>query len=90
LIAWKKQASAWVGPLQLTTGQRATAVLVGARDNPRGAAIVMSTGTDAKPVPHPLMDHLDLVPQTTLIEILCHQERAFGSSGLTRPLDSPE
>ncbi len=90
MIAWKQQGSAWVGPLQPTNGQRATAVLVGGRDNPRGAAIVMSTGTDAKPTPNPLMDHLDLVPQTALIEILCHQERAFGASGLTPPLDFPE
>lgn len=90
MIAWKKQANAWVGPLQLTNGQRATVVLVGARDNPRGAALVMPAGAEAKPTPHPLQDQLDLVPQIALIEILCQQERAFGNAGLLPPSEADE
>lgn len=90
MIAWKKQANALVGPLQLTNGQRATVVLVGGRENPRGAAIVMATEADGKPAPHPLMDHLDLVPLTGLVEILCMQERAYGEHGLSRPAELSE
>lgn len=85
MIAWKKQAEAFVGPLQLTHGQRATVVLVGGRENPRGAALVLPSAEGGKPAPAPLADHLEQVPKTALLEILCMQERAFGASGLPMP-----
>lgn len=89
MIPWKKQAEALVGPLQLTNGRRATVVLVGGRENPRGAALVLPAADGGKPVPAPLADHLEHVPKTLLIEILCMQERVFGAAGLPIPEDLP-
>ena len=85
MIAWKKQGAAFVGSLQLADGTKATAVVVGAPTQPRGAVIVSQDATGAPAAKAPLADCLDRVGLIHSIDILCMQERAFGSHGLTPP-----
>lgn len=79
---WTKQGTAVTGSLALTTGERARVVIVDARENPKGAVIVTTGagGVETKP----LESQLDRLSPAAVAEILCVQERLFGSSGLPK------
>jgi hypothetical protein len=85
LIAWTQQGPAWVGPIPLKDGRRGTVVVVGDRANPKGAALVLPPEDGADQVHMPISEAGSLIQPWYLIEILCMQERAFGSSDLPVP-----
>jgi hypothetical protein len=80
---WTKQGAAVVASVDLKSGQRGNVVLVGARENPKGAVIVLPSGGGAVDT-RPLEAHLDNLPAATVTEIMCMQERLFGASGLPK------
>lgn len=81
---WTKQGAAVVSSVELTTGQHGKAVIVGPRENPKGAVIVLGGAgggvMDAKPID----TVLDQLAPETIAEIICTQERVFGSAGLPK------
>ena len=81
---WTKQGAAVVSSVELTTGQHGKVVIVGPRENPKGAIIVLGGEgggvMDAKPVD----THLDHLTPVTVAEIICTQERVFGAAGLPK------
>lgn len=84
MIPWTRQGEAYVGSLALTDGRRAKAVLVAPRGNPKGAAVVYA-GEDGGLVKLILSDALDRLTPEQVMDILCTQERAFGTTGLPEP-----
>lgn len=81
---WTKQGAAVVSSVELTTGQHGKVVIVGQRENPKGAVIVLGGSgggvMDAKPVDA----HLDHLSPAAVAEIIWMQERVFGSAGLPK------
>lgn len=81
---WTKQGAAVVSSVELTTGQHGKVVIVGPRENPKGAVIVLGGAgggvMDAKPVDA----HMDQLAPAAVAEIICMQERVFGSAGLPK------
>jgi hypothetical protein len=88
VITWQKQESAIVGTVPLSDGTEAKAVIVGPRDNPKGAVLVLPAGEDNQVSAAPLASCLDRIDPKTLVEILCAQERQFGSSDLPTVIES--
>lgn len=84
MIAWKKQGEAVVGALRFTDGRSARLVLVGPRDHPKGAMLVVATTPEAADV-IPFSDALTFLYAQQIIESLCMQERVFGDSGVDAP-----
>lgn len=83
---WKKQGSAIVANFDVTDGRKATVVLVGARSNPKGAALVLSSGgADQSVTTEPIAQRLDLLTAKQVIDIVTMQERVFGNLGLPSP-----
>ncbi|HIJ66491.1 MAG TPA: hypothetical protein HPP77_11135 [Candidatus Hydrogenedentes bacterium] len=82
MIKWQKQGEAVVGPVVLGDGQPATVVLVGTRQNPKGAAIVLTPEDNGPLKTTPLNDALGRLDPAQVIDIVCVQERIFGNSGL--------
>ncbi len=82
MIKWQKQGEAIVGALSLVDGRKGSAVVLGARENPKGASLVITAEDGGEPERIPLADATDLISPEALIDILCTQERAFGSVGL--------
>lgn len=88
---WKQQGSAVVGALDLADGRQATVVLVGARSNPKGAALVTTSGGDAACVSTtPVGECLHLLSAKQVIDVFAMQERVFGNSGLNSPFSSED
>jgi hypothetical protein len=85
MIAWQRQGAAIVGTVTLATGRTGKAVVVAARDNPKGAMIIAPGANPGEMRPVPLRDQLDALEPTAVIEILCMQERVFGSAPLPPP-----
>ena len=85
MIRWQNQGEAIVGALSLVDGRKGKAVVVGARENPKGASLVIAAAGGGEPERVPLADATDLISPEALIDILCTQERAFGSAGLEPP-----
>ncbi len=79
MIHWQKQGAAWIGTLKLGSGNAANIVLMGGRDNPKGAVLVTAT-QGGPPEKRPLGGILDLLSPRQTIEVLCMQQRAFGPS----------
>ncbi|NUM55475.1 MAG: hypothetical protein HUU46_17645 [Candidatus Hydrogenedentes bacterium] len=79
---WTKQGAAVVSSVEFTTGQRGKVVIVGPRENPKGAVIVIAgpAGVETRSVG----EYLDRLNPAAVAEILCMQERAFGASGLPK------
>ncbi|MCX5757985.1 MAG: hypothetical protein NTU83_05685 [Candidatus Hydrogenedentes bacterium] len=79
-----------MGRLTLTDSREGNVVLVGARQNSKGAVLVLpgDAGGPVQTVPLPM--ELTLVHSANVVEILCMQERAFGSSDLPKPSDVDE
>jgi hypothetical protein len=71
--------------LTLTDNRQGNIVLVGARQNPKGAVLVLPGDAGGPVQTVPLLMALTLVHSANAVEILCMQERAFGSSGLPKP-----
>lgn len=85
-MIWKKQGSAVVGSIEVSDGRKATVVLVGARNNPKGAALVLSSeGADQGVSTQPIAQCLHLLSAQQVIDIVTMQERVFGNSGLASP-----
>lgn len=74
-----------VGALTFINGIRANVVLVGPGTNPKGAALLVPAPEGAKPKTVLLADAVAILHPRNIIEILCMQERAFGSRGLPPP-----
>lgn len=85
-IAWRRQGAAVVGSLTLPDGQKGNVVLVGGRDNPRGAAIVLP-GAAGAPRTLPFEGNAGLLHPQQVAELVCMQERVFGTAGLPKPTD---
>jgi hypothetical protein len=79
-----------VGTLSLQDGRAANVVLIGPRENPRGATLVLP-GEGGGPVRAvPLAQGLGLLHPQTVIDIICMQERLYGKSNLTPPVELGE
>ena len=63
-------------------------MLVGARSNPKAAVLVVPAQEAGKIQTIPLSAGLDSLHPQTLVDILSMQERIFGKSGLTLPLET--
>lgn len=85
MIAWNQQGPAWVAQIALKDGRRATVVVVGDTSNPNGAALVLPGEDGASPQHMPLREGQGLFNPWVVIEILCMQERVFGTHGLPVP-----
>jgi len=87
LTTWQKHGAAWVAALRLVDGRSGKAVVVAGRDNPKGAMIVLPpAGSAGGTVPSiPLTDAYDLLTPLQIIDVLCLQERAFGTNELEPP-----
>lgn len=85
MIEWKKQGEAVVGGVPLLGGMIGNAVIVGGRNNPKGAVLIVpgEDGGDAETIT--LNDGYAVLGPGELIEILGMQERLHGSSGLPKP-----
>ena len=86
-IAWRRQGAAIVGTLTLPDGRRGNVVLVGGRNNPKGAAIVLPGDGGGAPQTLPFAENAGLLHPQQAAELVCMQERAFGTGGLPRPTD---
>lgn len=76
-----------MGLLNLTDERRGNVVVVGARQNPKGAVLVLPGESDGQVQTFALSDAVGLMHPSQVIDILCIQERAFGQSGLTPPCE---
>lgn len=85
MITWKQQGAAIVGVLSLLDGQAANIVLVGTRDNPKGAMLVLAAAAGGKMQAMPLAQGLARLHPEAVIDALCMQERAYGSSEFLSP-----
>ena len=85
MIAWQRQGGAVVGSVTLANGKGGRAVIVGGRDNPKGALLIAPGLVEVEMRPVPLREHLDALPAPQLIEVLCMQERVFGEAPLPPP-----
>lgn len=84
MILFKQQGEAVVGVLTLPDGRAGRVVLVGPRELPKGAMVVVATGATSSEV-IPLSNALPLLSAQQIIEIVCMQERVFGTAGLPEP-----
>ena len=85
MIAWKKPGAALVGPIELTDGASGTVVILGPAEQPKNLILLTKDAESAELVKTPFKDSLSRVSLAHIIEILCTQERAFGTHGLTPP-----
>jgi len=74
--------------LFLIDGRRANVVLVGARDNPKGAVLVVPGESAGQVQTQPLQSALALFHPGFAVNVLCMQERIFGKSGLKPPKET--
>lgn len=73
-----------MGTLQLSDGRAANVVLVGSRQNAKGAVLLVP-GIQGQVETFPLSSGLDVLHPQHVIDILLLQERAFGLTGLVPP-----
>lgn len=76
-----------MGTLTLNDGRKGNAVLVGARQNPKGAAVVLPGEGGGPPKTVLLSEALHMLHLQQLADLLCMQERAFGDAGLPSPAE---
>ncbi|MBI2433090.1 MAG: hypothetical protein HYV26_09490 [Candidatus Hydrogenedentes bacterium] len=69
----------------MRSGAPARIVLVGPRENIKGAVLVFAAGTGSELKTSPLQEHAELLGPAQLAEISCMQERLFGASELPAP-----
>jgi hypothetical protein len=85
---WKRQGAGLVGPIKLRDGRAGKVVLVGSRENSKGAMLVLATEEPSGARAIPFLDAVSLLHPRNVVEVLCAQERAFGASGLS-PIELP-
>jgi hypothetical protein len=83
---WKRQGAGFVSAILLRDGREGRAVLVGSRDNPKGAMLVLPGEGSGDAQAIEFSDAVHLLLPRDVVELLCAQERAFGASGLS-PLE---
>jgi len=71
-----------VGRVTFLDGHVGSVVLVGPRNNPKGAVAVLPADNSGSVKTLPLPEVVDGLHPATLVEVLAVQERAFGNSGL--------
>ena len=81
---WSRQGGAVISPARLTDGRAVRVVLVADRANPKGAMLIISDASTAQNA-FPLSKMLDAVHPNDAVDILCMQERIFGTADLTMP-----
>lgn len=79
---WNRQGAGLVSTIELRDGREGKVVLVGSRDNPKGAMLVLASEASQGAQAVSLVNGIRFLHPQQLVEILCAQERAFGSSGL--------
>jgi hypothetical protein len=72
----------------LADGRHANVVLVGARDNPKGAVLVLPGETVGQVQTEPLQSAWVRLRPDHALGVLCMQERAFGKNGLKAPTET--
>ncbi len=84
MIEWSQQSGATIGSLRFLDGRPAKIVLVGPREHPKGAVLICA---DPNGGIHKILlsQYLEQLTPGQAIEILCMQERAYGSNGLDAP-----
>ena len=85
MIEWTYQGAALVGVLTLANGEAAQAVIVGPRDNPKGATIVVTGSNSGKPTAIPLGEATERLRTEEMVDIVAMQERVHGTSTLQPP-----
>lgn len=85
MIEWKKQGEAVVGSIESVDGLKGSAVIVGGRDNARGAVLVLPPSEGAEPESATIADASDRLSPDQIIDIACMQERLHGASGMDPP-----
>ena len=83
MLTWHKQGPAFTAPVKLEDGTAGNAVVLGAKDNPKAIALVTQQGGEQSSAS--FAEAVGQLPPSTLIEILCMQERAFGSHAFPKP-----
>jgi len=63
-------------------GRAGSVVLVGSRNNAKGAVVIMPADNGGAVKTIPLAEALDAFHPATVVDIVAMQERAFGNSGL--------
>lgn len=71
-----------MGGIEFLDGRVGSVVLVGPRNNPKAAVVVVAGEKSGPVTTMPLPDALEMLHPSVLIDILASQERAFGTSGL--------
>lgn len=84
-MRWQRQGDALIGSIQLKDGRAARVVLVAERANPKGAVLVFAGDEQGRAVTSPLAMALPFLTPRQVVDILCGQERAFGTAGLMPP-----
>lgn len=84
-MKWTRQGEAVVSSSRLVDGVPARVVLIGPRNNPKGAAVVVPVQGPEKVKTFRLDEVVDRLTPQDVVEILCMQERFFGASGLSAP-----
>ncbi|HPO86222.1 MAG TPA: hypothetical protein PLN86_10235 [Candidatus Hydrogenedentes bacterium] len=84
-MKWARQGEAVVSSARLVDGAPVRVVLIGPRNNPKGAAVVVPSQGPEKVKTLRLDEALDRFTPQDVVEILCMQERFFGASGLSVP-----
>ncbi|MBL7647740.1 MAG: hypothetical protein JNK74_16275 [Candidatus Hydrogenedentes bacterium] len=79
MITWKKQGEALVGSLALKQGGKGSIIVVGPASNPNGATLVTPGEDPKKPHTSLLPAGCEFLTPGQYLEILCMQERGFGT-----------
>lgn len=85
MITWKKQGEALVGSLALKQGGKGSIIVVGPANNPNGATLVTPGDDPKKPHTSLLPSGCAFLTPGQYLEILCMQERGFGSHSFPAP-----
>ncbi|MCC6696452.1 MAG: hypothetical protein IT365_12545 [Candidatus Hydrogenedentes bacterium] len=81
-MEWKRHGAGLVSGIELSDGRTGKVVLIGGRDNPKGAMLVLPSEGEESAKAFPIAEVAGVFHPSQLVEVLCAQERAFGGSGL--------
>ena len=74
-----------MGPIELSDGSSGTVVILGPAEQPKNLVLVTRGADEASIAKTPVKDCLIRLSPVQVIDVLCTQERAFGTHGLTPP-----
>ena len=77
----QQQGAAWLRSIALVDGSAAKVVVVADRANPKGAQVVVA-GDGGAAAAVPISQLIDRLDPTTVLDVLCFQERVFGDGRL--------